>query len=145
MIFPSFFFKKYKKFPNWAIGLWYQKRVFPLNLRCFHNKNTIFTLLFSFFSTKITIVTIFITRHDYLSCIIYYQVIFDYINWSKVSQTVRGQPNWNGFKVNVIYLQLKNSILTFYFFKIIKEKWKKSNWIVVSNLGFPLKSTMLSQ
>ena len=46
--------------------------------------------------------------------------------------------------LNLLYLQIKNSVLTFHFFKIIKENEKKSNWIVVSNLGFPLKSTMLS-
>jgi len=51
------------------------------------------------------------------------------------------------FKIhlNILYLQNKNNVLTFHFFQFIKENQKKSNWIVVSNLGFPLKSTMLSQ
>ena len=43
------------------------------------------------------------------------------------------------FKIylNLLYLQLKNTILTFQFLKIIKENEKKSNWIVVSKMGFP--------
>ena len=39
--------------------------------------------------------------------------------------------------LNLLYLQIKNSVLTFHFFKIIKENEKKSNWIVVSKMGFP--------
>jgi len=39
--------------------------------------------------------------------------------------------------LNLLYLQLKKTILTFQFFIFIKENEKKSNWIVVSNLGFP--------
>jgi len=43
------------------------------------------------------------------------------------------------FKIylNLLYLQLKNTLLTFHIFIFIKENRKKSNWIVVSKMGFP--------
>ena len=43
------------------------------------------------------------------------------------------------FKIhlNLLYLQIKNTVFTFHFFLKILYFKKKSNWIVVSKMGFP--------
>jgi hypothetical protein len=116
MIFPSFFFRKYKKFPNWAIGLWYQIWVFPLNLRCFHNKSTIFTTFFSFF------LLFFCRKYTWMLYITHNMIIYRVLFMIKVFlvSSIDQPPglwsNWNRFMCKYITFTIINQWYFHHFF-----------------------------